>query len=451
MAGRAQTAPAITQQPGNQNVATGTVATFTVAASGSPTPDLQWQRLPVGSGTWGNVIEGGAYAGSQSGTLQVAAMYSMAGDRFRCVATNPVDTVTSNPATLIVRGSALAITAQPADQSVRAGAMAGFSVVTTGDPAPSLRFWQRLPFGSSAWTTIHDGAAYGGTSTATLTINPATLAMSGDQFRFIATSPTSSIQSTAAILTVTAAATCDFNADGKADLVWQNTASGVIGFWLMNGTAFSSWVDAGIVSTDWRIAATADFNGDGQPDVLWENTVTGDRGVWLMNGTTFASWVDLGIMSTDWHIAAAADFNLDGKTDILWENRVTGDRGFWLMDGATFSSWVDVGVISTALKIVATADFNGDGQTDIVWENTSTGKRVIWFMNGTTFNSSFNLGIVGTEWHIAAAADLNADGQPDILWENTITGDRGFWLMNGTAFSSWVDIGIVSSDWRIAN
>ena len=243
----------------------------------------------------------------------------------------------------------------------------------------------------------------------------------------------------------------DFNGDGNSDIVWQNPTTGDRGFWLMNGTSFSSWVDVGIVSTDWHIAATADFNSDGQADILWENTVTGDRCFWLMSGTGFGSWVDIGIVSTDWRIAAAADFNGDGQTDILWENSVTGDRIFWLMNGTSFVSSLDLGVISTSLRIVGAADFNGDGKADIVWENTSTGKRVIWFMNGTTLISSLNLGIVSTDWHIAALGDYNGDGKTDILWENTVSGDRGFWIMNGTTFSAWVDIGVVGTDWRIAN
>ena len=242
----------------------------------------------------------------------------------------------------------------------------------------------------------------------------------------------------------------DFNGDAQADIFWQNSTSGDRGMWLMNGTAFASWLDLGVVSTDWRVAATVDFNNDGKADLLWENTSTGERYFWLMNGTAFNSGLSLGVVPTDWRIAAAADFTRAGKPDILWENTVTGDRGFWIMNGTSFGTWVDIGIIPTALKVVGAADFNADGWTDIVWENTSNGKRVVWLMSGTTFISSVNLGIVSTDWHIAGVADYNGDGKPDILWENTTTGDRGFWLMNGTAFSSWVDIGVISTDWRIA-
>ena len=243
----------------------------------------------------------------------------------------------------------------------------------------------------------------------------------------------------------------DFNADGNADIVWENTTTGDRGVWLMNGTSYSSWVDLGVISTALRITATGDFNGDGKVDILWENTVTGKRVIWLMNGTAFISSVNLGIMSTDWRIAAAADFNGDGNVDIVWENTVTGDRGFWLMNGTAYVSWVDLGIIPTNWRIAAVADFNGDGQADIVWENTSTGDRGFWLMNATAYASWVDIGVVPTAWRIAAAGDFNGDGMPDILWENTTTGDRGLWLMNDTTYSSWVDIGIVATTWRIAN
>ena len=243
----------------------------------------------------------------------------------------------------------------------------------------------------------------------------------------------------------------DFNADAKTDILWQNTTSGDRGFWLMNGTTFSSWVDVGVVAPDWRIAATADFNSDGQTDILWENTTTGEHGFWLMNGTTFGSWLGIGVISTQLRVVTAADFNGDGKPDLLWENTVTGKRVIWLMNGTTFISSVNLGIVDTAWRIVGAADFNADGRPDILWENTSTGERYLWFMNGTAFVSGYSIGVVGTDWHIAAAADYDGDGKPDILWENTTTGDRGFWLMNGTTLSSWVDIGLVTTDWRIAN
>jgi len=349
-------APAFASQPASQMRGAGyaTFVSFAVVVSGNPAPALQWQRLPAGSGTWANLPFSGPYSwyGPSGNTLQIYGIsVSMNGDQFRCVATNSVNSVTSDPATLTVTGVNTAT-----DFSGDGKADFIWQNSTTGDRG----FWLMNGTGYASWVDL--GAV-------------------GTDWRI--------------------AATADFNGDGKPDFLWENTATGDRGFWLMNGTAYASWVSMGWVSTDWRIAAAADFDGDGKPDILWENTVTGVRGFWLMNGTAYASWVNLGAVSTDWRFVAAADFNNDGKTDILMENTVTGDRGFWLMNGTTFASWVDMGYVSTDWHIAAAADYNGDGKPDILWENTVTGDRGFWLMNGTAFSSWIDLGYVSTDWRLA--------------------------------------------------
>lgn len=46
----------------------------------------------------------------------------------------------------------------------------------------------------------------------------------------------------------------------------------------------------------------SDFNGDGKADILWQNTSTGQRIIWLMNGTSLQSSVNLGTLGTSWSI-----------------------------------------------------------------------------------------------------------------------------------------------------
>jgi hypothetical protein len=96
-------APVITTQPVDQTVAIGASLTFTAAASGTPAPTYQWQRLPAGSGTWANLSNGGSYAGATTGALTISGTTTgMNGDQFRCVATNSVSSATSSIATLTV-------------------------------------------------------------------------------------------------------------------------------------------------------------------------------------------------------------------------------------------------------------------------------------------------------------------------------------------------------------
>src|SRR5439155_1389283 len=70
----------------------------------------------------------------------------------------------------------------------------------------------------------------------------------------------------------------------------------------------------------------SDFNGDGKADILWQNSSTGQRVIWLMNGTTHQSTVNLGTVPTSWSIAGSSDFNGDAKADILWQHTPTGQH-----------------------------------------------------------------------------------------------------------------------------
>ena len=63
-----------------------------------------------------------------------------------------------------------------------------------------------------------------------------------------------------------------------------------------------------------------DFNGDGDADILWQNT-NGRPAVWLMNGTTPFSEVAVGSNpGPSWQVIGAGDFNGDDDADILWRN-----------------------------------------------------------------------------------------------------------------------------------
>jgi FG-GAP-like repeat len=143
----------------------------------------------------------------------------------------------------------------------------------------------------------------------------------------------------------------DFNRDGKADILWQNSSTGQRVIWLMNGTALQSGVSLGFVPTSWSIVGSSDFNGDGKADILWQNTSSGQRLVWLMNGTTHTANVSLGIVPTSWSIVGSSDFNRDGKSDILWQNTSTGQRSIWLMNGTRRTSTVSLGIVATAWSI----------------------------------------------------------------------------------------------------
>jgi Domain of unknown function (DUF4214)/Immunoglobulin domain/Immunoglobulin I-set domain len=131
-------APSITIQPGNQTVTASSNASFTVAASGTPAPTLQWQMSANGGSFWTSLTPTAPYSGTTTGTLTVTgATISMSGYQYRCIATNGVSPdATSNTATMTVVLSDqaflqrlfLGVLGRPIDS----GALAGFGSAMAG-------------------------------------------------------------------------------------------------------------------------------------------------------------------------------------------------------------------------------------------------------------------------------------------------------------------------------
>ncbi len=89
--------PVITTQPASTTVASGTSATFSVAANGSPTPTYQWQSSLDGGATF-QAITGATATTYTTGVLS----QSDSGTFFDVVVTNSNGSVTSSSATLTV-------------------------------------------------------------------------------------------------------------------------------------------------------------------------------------------------------------------------------------------------------------------------------------------------------------------------------------------------------------
>jgi Immunoglobulin I-set domain len=165
-------APAITTQPMSQTVNVGQTASFSAAASGSPTPTVRWQVSTNSGSTWSNI------AGATMGTYSFTTFPSQTGFEYRAIFTNSAGSATSNAATLSFSPTASpSITTQPTNQTVAAGQTASFSAAANGSPAPSV-LWQVSTDGGATWNNIS-----GATST-TLTV-PASSAQNGNKYRAV--------------------------------------------------------------------------------------------------------------------------------------------------------------------------------------------------------------------------------------------------------------------------
>ena len=189
----AQFAPSVTTQPASQAVPAGQTATFTAAASGNPTPTVQWQVSTDSGSTFSDIT------GATSTTLTLSnTTTAQNGDEYQAVFTNSVGTATTNAATLTVSTAQFApsVTTQPASQTVTAGQTATFTAAASGNPTPTVQ-WQVSTDSGSTFSDIT-----GATST-TLTLSNTTTAQNGDEYRAVFTNSVGTATTSAATLTVT--------------------------------------------------------------------------------------------------------------------------------------------------------------------------------------------------------------------------------------------------------
>ncbi|WP_417238401.1 GEVED domain-containing protein [Bizionia sp.] len=96
--------PSISTQPANATRVIPNNATFSVTATGTPTPTYQWQVSTNGGTTWNNVTGG---SGATTNTYTTGATSApMNGNQYRCIVTNSCGAVNSNAATLTLTNTA---------------------------------------------------------------------------------------------------------------------------------------------------------------------------------------------------------------------------------------------------------------------------------------------------------------------------------------------------------
>jgi phosphatidylserine/phosphatidylglycerophosphate/cardiolipin synthase-like enzyme len=204
--------------------------------------------------------------------------------------------------------------------------------------------------------------------------------------------------------------TGDLNGDGQLDIVWQNDANGAIAAWYLQGTqvVFSGSLSiSGVADLRWKVRAVGDTNGDGRADLVWANSADGRLAVWLMDGTQVMSTLMLSVprvADTSWRVRAAGDTNGDGRADLLWQNSATGELAVWFLSGSivTGTSRLSIDVMTdNNWRIAGAPDVNGDGRADIFWQH-ATGALATWFLQGRT---------------VVATAMLNPSGITDAAWK----------------------------------
>ena len=181
------TAPAVTTQPTGTTVVEGQTASFTVAGSGNPSPQVQWDVSTDGGTTFTPIL------GADSPTLSVVTTASDDQNQYEAVLTNSIGSVTSSAATLAVQ-TVPQVTTQPTGTQVNPGATASFTAAATGNPAPTVQ-WQVSTDGGTTFADIPSATS------ATYSFTTA-VGQSGDQYQAVFTNGAGSATSTPATLTL---------------------------------------------------------------------------------------------------------------------------------------------------------------------------------------------------------------------------------------------------------
>ncbi|QGN34369.1 putative Ig domain-containing protein [Microlunatus sp. Gsoil 973] len=150
-------APVITLNPSDQTVAPDTSVSFSAAASGVPTPTVQWQRSTDGGHNFADI------AGATSTTYAFRTTAADDGNQYRAVFSNGVGSAAVTTAAGLHVGSAPSFTS--ADQtSFLVGRPGVFPIGTTGVPKATLTAaGDQFP----AWLTLSDNGDGTGTLSGT--------------------------------------------------------------------------------------------------------------------------------------------------------------------------------------------------------------------------------------------------------------------------------------------
>lgn len=229
----------------------------------------------------------------------------------------------------------------------------------------------------------------------------------------------------------------------NSSLLWENSGGGVISFWnmsdatVLNKGTFPDYTSAGFPA--WRLVTAFDLNGDSQSDLLWQNTTTSEVVYWLMNGNRrVGSGTIPGAEAyalNGWTLVGTVDLNNDGKGDLIWQNTALETLAYWEMNGVirvTHRIWR----LPPGHRLVGAMESNGDGRPDLIMQNIFNGEVTYHVLDGNLNIASFGTvpecaagALPG--WRLMATADVNKDGKIDFIWQNHTINLVAYWMFNG--------------------
>ena len=362
-------APVVTTSPTSQSIVAGNTATFTAAASGNPTPPVQWQVSTNGGSTFTNI------PGATSTTYSFTTAATQTGYEYRAVFTNSQGTATTSAATLTVTAALAApvVTTSPTSQSIVAGNTATFTAAASGNPTPPVQ-WQVSTNGGSTFANIT-----GATSTTYSFTTAAT--QTGYEYRAVFTNSQGTATTSAATLTVSYSTV---TGNGQPIAIGATTTSG------SNDTAFPSTVVGSSSSETYTITNTG-TSGLSVGSLWVSGTNAGDfsiktqPGTWVLAGQTTTFSVQFTPTATGTRSAVINFYENEGGS--------ANTQFTFAVNGVATSTTLAAPVVTTApttQSIVAgstvtfTAAASGNPTPTVQWQMSTNGGSTFTNITGTT-------------------------------------------------------------------
>jgi hypothetical protein len=389
-------APVITSQPSSQTIAAN-AATFTVMATGSPAPTIQWQYSSNNGVSWIN-LPNSLGTVVNTGTTSVTSVLTVSGftgsndqNQFQAVLTNTKGTVTSSAATLSVKH----VTTPPASQTVMTGQTLTFSV--SASAGATAYQWLKSTNGGASFVNVAEGS---GGNTSSFTTGAIDYHYNGAQFEVAITyGSMGTITSAPATVSVnyisTSPSSQTVNTGSAANFTVTATGTPTAYQWKVKTASSGSYVAVGEASgltsnyTTGALASSYD-------QALYEVVIT-----YGSLGTLTSTPVTLNVN----HIATQpVNKTVDtGSTALLTVTATGSPTGYqWLKSTDGGQTFVDVA--------------EGSGGTS----NSFTTGTINYYYNGAQFEVAVSYGALGTITSSPATITVNSiTTQPSNQTANT--------------------------------
>jgi len=233
--------------------------------------------------------------------------------------------------------------------------------------------------------------------------------------------------------------TGDYDGNGTADLLWENSQTGALTLWLLNGGVVlgTGTLDRSSLPSgeEWHVGGSADFDGNGADDLMLFSRVKGEVEVWAFSGTAVATRTRITGHKGAWSVVAVADTDGDGMAEIVWLDEF--NRTLELRDPAS-SVTITLGGLSPGWRGRGGADLDGDGSAALVVQDTGTGATQDWSIGDSGVLASGNLLNASGLGHFAGSGNFNGGAGEDVAWSNPLSGKVTLWHAGGGSLNSAV-------------